>query len=104
MAAKLKRGDRVVVLSGNDRGKEGEIQSVDPKAGKARVSGINVAVRHVRQTQTEAGGRQPREMPVHLSNLALVDPHDGGATRVGFRFEDGVKVRYAKKSGEKIDG
>ncbi|MGG7643247.1 50S ribosomal protein L24 [Rhodovulum sp. YNF3179] len=103
MAAKLKKGDKVVVLAGKDKGKEGEITSVDPKAGKAIVQGVNVAIRHQRQSQTAQGGRVPTEMPIDLSNLAMVDPKDGGPTRVGFRVEDGKKVRVAKKSGAVID-
>ena len=102
MAAKLKTGDKVVVLAGKDKGKEGEITSVDPKAGKAVVDGINIAIRHQRQTQTNQGGRQPKAMPIDLSNLALLDSN-GKATRVGFKMEDGKKVRFAKKSGETID-
>jgi large subunit ribosomal protein L24 len=104
MAAKLKKGDRVVVLAGRDKGKEGEILRVIPKENRAVVSGINVVVRHTRQSQTSQGGRIPKEAPLDLSNIALIDPKDGGATRVGFRFEDGKKVRFAKKSGETIDG
>ena len=103
MAAKLKKGDRVVVLAGRDKGREGEIARVMPKEGRAIVTGVNTVIRHQRQTQTEQGGRIPREAPIHLSNLALVDPKEGGPTRVGFRIEDGRKVRYAKKSGETID-
>ncbi|MBK5934884.1 LSU ribosomal protein L24P [Rhodovulum imhoffii] len=103
MAAKLKKGDKVVVLAGKDKGREGTIASVDPKVGKAVVDGINMAIRHTRQSQQSQGGRLPKAMPVDLSNLALVDPRDGGPTRVGFRMEDGKKVRYAKKSGEVID-
>ena len=102
MAAKLKTGAKVVVLAGKDKGKEGEITSVDPKAGKAVVDGINIAIRHQRQTQTNQGGRQPKAMPIDLSNLALLDSN-GKATRVGFKMEDGKKVRFAKKSGETID-
>jgi large subunit ribosomal protein L24 len=102
MAAKLKTGDTVIVLAGKDKGKTGEIVSVDPKAGKAVVDGVNIAVRHQRQTQTSQGGRQPKAMPIDLSNLAYVDK-DGKATRVGFRFEDGKKVRYAKTTGDAID-
>ena len=103
MAAKLRKGDKVVVLTGKDKGKTGEIASVDPKAGKAVVSGVNVAIRHTRQSQSEQGGRISKEMPIQLSNIALVDPKDGGPTRVGFRMEDGKKVRFAKKSGETIN-
>ena len=101
MAAKLKKGDKVVVLTGKDRGKEGEILSVDPKAEKAVVEGLNIAIRHQRQSQTAQGGRQPKAMPIHLSNLAIVDSA-GKPTRVGFRIEDGVKVRFAKTTGEAI--
>lgn len=99
MAAKLKKGDSVIVLAGKDKGKKGEIQSVDPKAGKAVVEGVNVAIRHTRQTQTAPGGRQPKAMPIDLSNLAALDKA-GKPTRVGFRFEDGKKVRFAKTTGE----
>lgn len=105
MAAKLKKGDKVVVLAGRDRGKEGEITRVMPKDGKAIVDGINTVIRHQRQTQGSQGGRIAKAAPIDLSNLALVDPKEGGATRVGFRIQDdGTKVRYAKKSGEVIDG
>ncbi len=101
MAAKLKKGDKVIVLAGKDKGREGEIASVDPKSGKAVVEGVNVAIRHTRQSQTTQGGRLPKAMPVDLSNLALVDGN-GKATRVGFRLEDGKKVRYAKTTGEAV--
>jgi large subunit ribosomal protein L24 len=101
MAAKLRKGDKVVVLAGKDKGKEGEITSVDPKAGKAVVGGINVAIRHTRQSQTSQGGRIATPMPIDLSNLALVDTN-GKATRVGFRVEDGKKVRFAKTTGETV--
>ena len=84
MAAKLKKGDKVVVLAGKDRGKKGEIAQVMPKAGKAVVEGINMAVRHQRQTQTAQGGRLPKALPIDLSNLARLDSN-GKATRVGFR-------------------
>jgi len=105
MAAKLRKGDKVVVLTGKDKGKEGEIVAVRPKDGRAVVSGVNMAIRHVRQSAQSQGGRIPKEMPIQLSNLALVDPKEGGPTRVGFRvLEDGTKVRFAKKSGEVIDG
>ncbi len=101
MAAKLKKGDKVVVLSGKDKGKTGEIQSVDPKAGKAVVEGINIAIRHVRQSQTTQGGRTPKALPIDLSNLAIVDAN-GKATRVGFRMEGDKKVRFAKTTGDVI--
>ena len=101
MAAKLRKGDKVVVLAGKDKGKQGEIQSVNPSANKAVVEGVNVAIRHQRQTQTNQGGRQPKAMPIDLSNLAIVDK-DGKATRVGFRVEGDKKVRFAKTTGEAI--
>ena len=101
MAAKLKKGDRVVVLAGKDKGKEGEIAQVLPKAGKAVVDGLNLAVRHQKQTQTNQGGRQPKAMPINLSNLALLDAN-GKATRVGFRMEGDQKVRFAKTTGDVI--
>ena len=101
MAAKLKKGDKVVVLAGKDKGKEGEITRVMPKDGKAIVDGINIAIRHQRQTQAAQGGRIPTAMPIDLSNLALLDSN-GKATRVGFRDENGTKVRFAKTTGEAI--
>ena len=101
MAAKLKKGDKVVVLAGKDKGKQGEIKSVNPEAGKAVVEGINTAIRHTKQSQTSQGGRIPQAMPIDLSNLALVDSN-GKATRVGFRMEDGKKVRFAKTTGETV--
>jgi len=102
MAAKLKKGDKVVVLAGKDKGREGEISSVDPKAGKAVVDGVNIAIRHTKQSQTDQGGRQPKAMPIDLSNLALLDS-DGKPTRVGFRIEGDKKVRFAKTTGDVID-
>ena len=101
MAAKLKKGDKVVVLSGKDKGKQGEISSVNPSAGKAIIDGVNMAVRHTKQSQSDQGGRIPVAMPIQLSNLALVDTK-GKATRVGFRDEEGKKVRYAKATGETV--
>ncbi len=103
MAAKLRKGDKVVVLAGKDKGKEGTIASVDPKAGKAVVDGVNIAIRATRQTQTEQGGRLPKALPIQLSNLALLDAN-GKATRVGFRVEGDKKVRFAKTTGDVIDG
>ncbi len=101
MAAKLKKGDKVIVLSGKDKGKEGEISSVTPSTGKAIVEGVNVSIRHVKQSQNAQGGRIPQPMPIQLSNLALLDGK-GKATRVGFRVEDGKKVRFAKTTGETV--
>lgn len=103
MAAKLKKGDKVIVLAGKDKGRTGTITEVMPKDNKAVVEGINIAIRHTRQSPKSQGGRLPRAMPVDLSNLAIVDPKEGGPTRVGFRVEDGKKVRFAKKSGATID-
>ncbi len=102
MAAKLKKGDKVRVLAGKDKGKEGTIASVNPKAGKAVVDGINMAIRHTKQSQNDQGGRIPKAMPVDLSNLAMLDKN-GKPTRVGFRIEDGKKVRVAKSTGDVID-
>ena len=101
MAAKLKKGDKVVVLAGKDKGKQGEITAVFPQENKAVVDGVNIAIRHQRQTQTNQGGRQPKAMPIDLSNLALLDKN-GKATRVGFRMEGDKKVRFAKTTGEAI--
>ncbi len=101
MAAKLRKGDKIVVLTGKDKGKKGEISSVDPKAGKAVVDGLNIAIRHVKQSQSDQGGRQPKAMPIALSNLAIVDAA-GKATRVGFRMDGDKKVRFAKSTGEVI--
>ena len=102
MAAKLKKGDKVVVLTGKDKGKEGTISSIDPKANKAVVDGINIAIRATRQSQTDQGGRLPKAMPINLSNLALLDKN-GKATRVGFKMEGDKKVRFAKTTGDVID-
>jgi large subunit ribosomal protein L24 len=102
MAAKLRKGDKVIVLAGKDKGKEGVIASVNPQAGKAIVDGVNVAIRATRQTQTEQGGRLPKALPIQLSNLALLDAN-GKATRVGFRMEGDKKVRFAKSTGDVID-
>ena len=101
MAAKLKKGDTVVVLAGKDKGKTGEITQVMPKDNKAVVDGVNIALRHTRQSQTSQGGRVPKNMPIDLSNLALMDKN-GKPTRVGFRMEGDQKVRYAKTTGDVI--
>ena len=102
MAAKLKTGDKVIVLTGKDKGKEGTILSVNPKAGKAVVDGLNMAIRHTRQSAQSQGGRLPKAMPIDLSNLALIDAN-GKPTRVGFRMEGDKKVRFAKTTGDVID-
>ena len=103
MACKLRKGDKVIVLSGKDKSKIGEITQVMTKKSKALVSGVNNVVRHTKQTQNSQGGRLTKEMPIDLSNIALIDPKSGGPTRVGFKFVDGKKVRYAKKSGETVN-
>jgi large subunit ribosomal protein L24 len=101
MAAKLKTGDNVIVLTGKDKGKTGTISSVNPSAGKAIVDGLNIAIRHAKQSQTTQGGRVPQAMPIALSNLAVVDAK-GKATRVGFKMDGDKKVRYAKTTGDVI--
>jgi len=102
MAAKLRKGDKVVVLAGKDKGKEGTISSLDPKSEKAVIDGLNMSIRHTRQTQASQGGRLPKAMPIALSNLSLLDSN-GKATRVGFKLEDGKKIRFAKTTGDTID-
>ncbi len=101
MAAKLKKGDKVVVLAGKDKGRTGEITSVAPRDNKAVVEGVNIAIRHTKQSQASQGGRIAKAMPIDLSNLAIVD-RNGKPTRVGFRFEGDKKVRFAKTTGEVI--
>ena len=103
MAMKFKTGDRVVVITGRDKGKQGEILGVMPKENRALVRGVNIVRRHQRQTADQQGGIVSKESPIDLSNLAHEDPKDGKPTRVGFRFaDDGKKVRFAKRSGETI--
>ncbi|MDP3263975.1 MAG: 50S ribosomal protein L24 [Tabrizicola sp.] len=101
MAAKLKKGDTVMVLTGRDKGKTGEISAVSPKDNKAVVDGVNVAIRHTKQSAASQGGRIAKAMPIDLSNLAIVDK-SGKPTRVGFRMEGDKKVRFAKSTGEAI--
>ena len=101
MAAKLKKGDKVALLTGMDKGKEGTISSIDPKAGKAVVEGLNISIRATRQTQESQGGRIPKAMPIALSNLSLLDVN-GKATRVGFKMDGENKVRFAKTTGDVI--
>ncbi len=108
MAAKIRKGDKVVVLSGRDKGRSGEVIEVRPAADRALVRGVNMVKRHQRQTAQQEGGIISKESTIHLSNLALADPKDGKPTRVGFKFvgqgEDRKKVRVAKRSGVEIDG
>jgi large subunit ribosomal protein L24 len=105
MAAKIKKGDRVIVLAGKDKGRQGQVIKVLPKEDRLVVSGINMVKRHTRPTQADPqGGIKNKEAALHISNVAFVDPKSGEPTRVGFRIEDGKKVRVAKKSGEVIDG
>ena len=105
MAAKIKKGDKVVVLAGRDKGRTGEVLKVMPAEERAVVRGVNLVKRHTRQTAQTEGGIISKEATIHLSNLAAADPKDGKATRVGFKvLDDGRKVRVAKRSGEMIDG
>ena len=106
MAAKIKKGDRVVVTTGRDKGKTGEVRQVIPTEGRAIVAGVNLVRRHTRPSaQNAEGGIITKESPIHLSNLALADPKSGKPTRVGFKIlDDGRKVRVAKRSGDLIDG
>jgi large subunit ribosomal protein L24 len=108
MAAKIKKGDKVIVLTGRDRGRTGEVIEVQPDAGRALVRGVNTVKRHQKQTAQQDGGIISKEAPVHLSNLALADPKDGKPTRVGFKFvgegDQRRKVRFSKRSGVEIDG
>jgi large subunit ribosomal protein L24 len=101
---KIRKGDKVVVLTGKDKGRSGDVVKVMPKENRAVVSGINVVKRHQKQSQNTEAGIISKEAPIHLSNLAHVDPKDGKPTRVGFKTEDNKKVRVAKRSGEVIDG
>lgn len=102
-SAKIKKGDAVVVLTGRDKGKRGEVIEIRPKEGRALVRGINIVRRHQRQTAQAEGGIISKEGPIQISNLAIEDPKDGKPTRVGFKvLADGNKVRIAKRSGEQI--
>lgn len=103
MAMKIKKGDQVIVITGRDKGKTGEVTKAMPKESKVLVSGINLVKRHTKPTQENTGGIISKEAPIHVSNVALIDPKSGKATRVGIKVEkDGSKVRVAKKSGEVI--
>jgi large subunit ribosomal protein L24 len=103
MAAKIKKGDKVVVLAGKDKGKTGQVLSVIPSETRAIVQGINLVRRHQKQTASQDAGIFTKEAPIHLSNLAVADAN-GKATRVGFQIKDGVKTRVAKTTGDQIDG
>ena len=100
----IRKGDKVIVITGSDKGKQGSVLKVFPKENRALVQGINVVKRHQRQTQSQQAGIVTKEAPIHLSNIALTDPKTGKATRIGSKtLSDGRKVRFAKKSGEVID-
>ena len=104
-AAKIRKGDQVVILSGKDKGKTGEVVKAMPKESKVIVSGVNVHARHRKPSQVNPqGGIERREAPLHVSNVAIADPKGGKATRVRFEVRDGKKVRVAAKSGELIHG
>ena len=100
---KIKKGDKVIVITGKDKGKTGEVLKSMPKDNKVVVSGVNVSKRHQKPSQENAGGIISKEMPIHISNVSLIDPKDGKATRVRMSEKDGRKVRIAKRSGETID-
>jgi large subunit ribosomal protein L24 len=102
---KIRKGDHVVVITGKDKGKKGEVLKVIPSENRAIVKGVGMIRRHQKQTASQEGGIIAKEAAIHISNLALEDPKDGKPTRVGYKFlKDGRKVRYAKRSGEMIDG
>ena len=104
MSIKLKKGDKVIVITGKDKGKTGEITKVMLKDNKVIVAGINMVKRHQKPTQENAGGIISKEMPIHISNVAIVDPKTEKPSRLGAKIVDGRKVRVAKRSGEIIDG
>ena len=105
MSMKIKKGDKVIVITGKDKGKTGEVVKAMPKENKVVVAGVNMAKRHQKPSQENAGGIVSKEMPIHVSNVALIDPKSGKATRVAMRVEEGGrKVRIAKRSGDAIDG
>ena len=108
MAAKIRKGDKVIVLTGRDKGRTGEVVEVRPADARAIVRGVNIVKRHQKQSTTQEGGIVSKEAPIHLSNIALADPKSGKPTRIGFKFigegEARKKVRIAKRSGAEIDG
>lgn len=103
MASKIKKGDTVVVLTGRSKGQTGEVLGINPTENRATVQGVNMVKRHTRPTQSNEGGIIEKESPIHLSNIAHIDPKDDKPTRVGFKEIDGRKVRFAKRSGEALD-
>ena len=105
MAAKIKKGDKVIVLAGRDKGRSGEVIAVHPSDERALVRGVNMVKRHQKQTAQQEGGIISKELSIHLSNIAVADPKDGKPTRVGFKvMADGKRVLIAKRSGVEIDG
>ena len=104
MAAKIRKGDKVIVITGRDKGRSGEVIEMRPTEGRALVRGIHMVKRHQKQSATQEGGIVSKEASVHLSNLAIADPKDGKPTRVGFKMVGDKKVRVAKRSGVEIDG
>ena len=108
MAAKIKKGDKVIVIAGRDKGRSGEVIEMRRDDGRVLIRGVNMVKRHQRQTAQQEGGIISKEAPIHLSNVAFADPKDGKPTRVGFKFvgkdDDRKKVRFAKRSGVEIDG
>jgi large subunit ribosomal protein L24 len=104
MAARIRKGDKVVVITGREKGRTGEVIEMRPRESRVLVRGVNMVKRHQRQTATQEGGIISKEAPVHLSNVALADPKDGKPTRVGFKMVGDKKVRFAKRSGVEIDG
>ncbi|HTS39610.1 MAG TPA: 50S ribosomal protein L24 [Xanthobacteraceae bacterium] len=105
MGAKIRKGDKVIVLAGRDKGRTGEVIEVRTQDGRALVRGVNMVKRHQKQTAQQEGGIISKESPIHLSNLAVADPKDGKPTRIGFKvMTDGKRVRIAKRSGVEIDG
>jgi large subunit ribosomal protein L24 len=107
MPARIRQGDEVIVIGGKDRGKRGKVLRTEPKKERVYVEGLNIVKRHQRPTQTaagqQAGGVIEREGPIHMSNVMLIDPKDGKPTRVGIQFEDGKRLRVAKRSGARLD-
>ena len=104
MAARIRKGDKVVVITGRDKGRTGEVIEMRPRERRALVRGVNMVKSHQRQTATQEGGIISKEAPIHVSNIALADPKDGKPTRIGFKTVGDRKVRFAKRSGVEIDG